>query len=362
MTGNAASQVAPPTFGRAIYYPYFQVQDINWLKAALLYWDEISCIVPQGYDAGNPEELKPAEGLILAVDPKPYTDCAEVAFRRSILPLVEQRDQPAGQTMLNAVVKTLGDNCAWVHANKMTGDLRYALEQRGILHRGADEQMFLDHGLDALYMICLAQEMGRATHRPPLTDAREYAQCQSLLLFAGEPVGRSLASDEQASGDTSMLVELGIAMPSPEQLANISLHNIVQYHSIRGDERRAFRQAAEAILAKTSEITDPTGLADYLNYQKRDIEKQISDYRKTLDELNLGDVESALKVSSPAWLATAGSLAGGFDTIVAGILAGLGIVVSAVAWWAKVRQARRRAVASCPWHYWMDTRRRFGRQ
>jgi hypothetical protein len=50
MTG-AARHVDTPAFGRALYYPYFRVQDVNWLKAALLYWDEISCIVPENYTA-----------------------------------------------------------------------------------------------------------------------------------------------------------------------------------------------------------------------------------------------------------------------------------------------------------------------
>ena len=34
------------SFGVALYYPYINVQDINWLKCSLLYWDKMRRIVP----------------------------------------------------------------------------------------------------------------------------------------------------------------------------------------------------------------------------------------------------------------------------------------------------------------------------
>lgn len=360
MTGQAAPQANAPTFGRGLYYPYFRVQDVNWLKAALLYWDEISCIVPQDYDPGNPEPLKPAEEFILALDPSPYTQRAEATFRQHVLPVAEQRDRPEAQAMLDDVARALGDRHVWVHANKMTGKLRQELEHRGLLREDVDGRMFLSDGFDALYMICLAKEMGLATRRPPLTDAKEYAECQALLQFGGE-VAPSSVRGNQGEADSSMLVQLGIAMPSPEQLASVSLEAIVQHHRTREGERRAFRQSVQETAAMASGIADPTALGDYLNDQTRDIKNQIGNYRKTLDELKVGAVESALKISSPAWLTTAGSLAGGLGDQVSGILAGLGIAVSAIAWWATVRRERRQAMASCPWHYWLDTRRRFER-
>jgi len=300
MTGHTESQVGAPTFGRGLYYPYFHVQDVNWLKAALLYWDEISCIVPQGYDPGNPEELRPAEEFILTVDPKPYTDRAEATFRQHVLPLAEQRDHPEAQAMLAAVAETLGERHVWIHANKMTGELRQELEQRGILREDADQRMFLSDGFDALYMICLAKEISQATRRPPLTDAKEYAECQAILQFDGEPVASSSIRGDHGNAEASMLVELGIAIPSPDQLAPVSLETIVEHHRTREAERRAFRQSVEEIAATASGIADPAALDDYLTDRRRDIENRIGNYRKTLDELNVGAVESALKISSPA--------------------------------------------------------------
>jgi hypothetical protein len=178
-----------------------------------------------------------------------------------------------------------------------------------------------------------------------------------LLQFEADvPTTRPAKVDK---GDSSVLVQLGVAMPSPRQLTNVSLESIVEHHRKRAAERRAFRQAVEEITAKAADMTDPTALGDYLTERRRDMEQRVSAHRETLDELNVGAVESALKISSPAWIASAASWAGGFDGHVVGVLAGVGLTISAIAWWANVRRDRRQAVADCPWHYWMDTRQRF---
>lgn len=358
MTRNDTQQHGARSFGRAIYYPFFSIQDVNWLKAALLYWDEISCIVPHGYTTTEPEELKPAGEFTLSLDPRPYTKRAEVVFRQSILPLVEQSDQTQGQAMLKSVADAIGDRRGWVHANKMTQGLRGELEGRGILQHGPDQRMFLDQGFDALYMTCLAKEMGIATSRPPLTDAKEYAACEALLQFGADPPAENLEAD-QAGGP--FLIQLGIALPSPQQLAHIPLETIVEHHRKRQDERRAFRRAVEAITAEVSEVTDPTALTDRLTDQKRAIETQVANYRKTLDEINDQAIASVLDISVPAWGMTAVGASVLAGTGVGVVLAGLGLTIKVVKWWAKVRHDRREAVASCPWHYWMDTQREFER-
>lgn len=38
------------TFSNALYYPTIDIQDLNWLKTALLFWDSISTIVPESLD------------------------------------------------------------------------------------------------------------------------------------------------------------------------------------------------------------------------------------------------------------------------------------------------------------------------
>lgn len=38
-----------PAFTRALYYPFIDIQNSDWLKTAVLFWDCISTIVPESH-------------------------------------------------------------------------------------------------------------------------------------------------------------------------------------------------------------------------------------------------------------------------------------------------------------------------
>jgi hypothetical protein len=359
MTDDALVRHSGNSFGTALYYPFISISDVNWLKSTLLYWDDISCIVPDGHQPEIAEEMKPAEDLVQALSPWNYAEAAEAAFRRTVLPLTEPDAPPEGKTLLSAVASRLAGRKIWIYIDKMTGNLRHELEGRGLLHT-RDDKMFLSEGLDALYMICLSNVMANATGRPPLTDATEYAECQALLQFSDASTPRSAG---QRLEHGSVLARLGFAMPSSADLAGIPLGQIVRYHEKRQAERRAFRKVVEETTARASELADSVALNDFLNECRRDIEEQISDYRKSLDEIGVGSFSSVLDVSVPLW---AGSVGGAVAILnpaagaAAGLVAaGIGISIKLIAWWANVRGERRLARSGCPWHYWMDTKAEF---
>lgn len=62
---------------KALYFPYINLPDNNWLYLMLLYWDQLSSIVPSAY-IYNPEELSPhmptlmREGLVIPVHPQDF--------------------------------------------------------------------------------------------------------------------------------------------------------------------------------------------------------------------------------------------------------------------------------------------------
>ena len=45
------------SFGHALYYPHIDLTNKNWLKHALLFWDEISRIVPGTFTPSDSEEI-----------------------------------------------------------------------------------------------------------------------------------------------------------------------------------------------------------------------------------------------------------------------------------------------------------------
>ncbi len=62
----------PIAHWRAVYYPYLEIDDTNWIKTAALYYDHIDRIVPEGYTPKDNRTVKALNnhfGLITNIDP-----------------------------------------------------------------------------------------------------------------------------------------------------------------------------------------------------------------------------------------------------------------------------------------------------
>ena len=66
------------SFGKALYYPYIQIQDSNWLKLSLLYFDGIRRIIPSYISPQDSPAIRRVvdEGLLEATTPEAYRDAA----------------------------------------------------------------------------------------------------------------------------------------------------------------------------------------------------------------------------------------------------------------------------------------------
>jgi hypothetical protein len=56
---------------RVLYYPWLDVHHIGWLKTALLYWDEVSTLVPEGVTVGRQHRETQAAAEAEALTPLP---------------------------------------------------------------------------------------------------------------------------------------------------------------------------------------------------------------------------------------------------------------------------------------------------
>jgi hypothetical protein len=73
------------TYGKALYYPHIQIQDENWLKLALLYWDGLRRIVPDSVVPNDSNAVRALvdEGILENTSPERYLEEAEKQFLKS---------------------------------------------------------------------------------------------------------------------------------------------------------------------------------------------------------------------------------------------------------------------------------------
>lgn len=332
-------------FGIALYYPFINVQDIEWLKGTLLYWDAIRCIAPEQHYFTDEIKYLSDEGVIVATNPKPYSTDASVVFAQKIQKYCHNQGE------LDAKVRNYFEERfpelkdVSIHGDKFREEIFREMSCKVILGRfegGKSKFYRAQPYITTLYLIVLATEMSKKINAPMLTDIPGLAGLGQYVLWSDNIVPSETQQD-------SILMQLDIDFPASGQLVKLSFDDILRFRQQRKDERRRFRKAVEEIRCKAQELDDPNALADYLNEQKQEIQQSLNDHNKTLSEIGITNFVSGLNVSCPALIGTAvGVCLDSVNTVLASIG---GICLSLAKWRAQVSKAIRDETKKCPWHY-----------
>src|SRR5258708_7009417 len=154
-------QVVQPI--KALYYPRIQFASVGWLRAALLYWEGVLRILPEGFAPWDPPEVHELAtlGLIEDLSPAPYR---RRAAERFVAILERQFRKPGGWSPeSSAEASTL------VHVDMMEQGLLRELQARG-LAAVAREWATMPAEIAKLYEMALANEAGQELHAAPATD------------------------------------------------------------------------------------------------------------------------------------------------------------------------------------------------
>ena len=346
MNNEEINIVAPDSvqnnYGVALYYPFINVQDIDWLKSALLYWDHIRCITPSSDYFKDDIKYLHDEGIIIATNPKDYSTNASVKFVR------EMQKYCHNQGELDIKVRNYLEERfpelknVTIHSDKLDERLFQEMGHKVVLGHFVDGVGRFYQArpyISALYLITLASEMSKKIHVPMLTDVLGLEEIGSYILWSGAIIPENISQ-----GD--ILTQMNIPYPSVEDLERLSFDDIIRFRRGRNDERRRFRNTIEEIRCQSQSINDPNALADFFNAKKQEIQQTIDDHKRTLRDIGIKHFTSSIKVSWPSL--PIGQLAG----CTAGILSAIGLVGISLAYnKTSISQEYRKAIKDCPWHY-----------
>jgi hypothetical protein len=332
-------------FGVALYYPFINVQNLDWLKCSLLYWDSIRCITPSSDYFEDDIKYLFDEGLIIPTSPKEYSTDASVYF----VSKMQKYCHNQGELDIKAR-KYLDKNFPelknlTLHDEKLNEKIFREMGHKVILGQFVDGDSRFYHAqpyISALYLMTLAREMSNKIRAPMLTDVVGLSGLGQHILWSDTIIPEETNQD-------NILMQLNIDFPSSEQLAKLSFDDILIFNRKRIDERRRFRNAVENIRSESQKIEDPNALADYLNDQKQDIQQAIHNHQKSLRDIGIKDFTSTIKAAWPSLLAIPiGAVAGASVGVLSAlVLSGLSIAYSKTA----ISQEKRKAINDCPWHY-----------
>ena len=237
---------------RVIYYPYINVPRSEWFSRAVLYWDEIGCILPSGYEPrGHPTRGRPAVqryaftselaqcGLVKFVDPDlalfeipDFVDDFVSLLDRSYVISPDDALDPRHSISIN------------VHEGKLGPEVFDALASRGLVdaaRRQPGGWIPVERTTAELYVAYLAARLGALPQlqMTPITDERE-----SLKAFLDMPGVLPADGAEPAVEVREVLLEALLPAPThaePRELAAFKQGHEQQLRRLRRRVEREVR-------------------------------------------------------------------------------------------------------------------------
>jgi len=275
---------------QALHYPSIEFTDLDAVKRALLVWDRIHRIVPEGYQPNDSSEIVTAVQcdaiMNLSVDAHEKSAAAQ-----RFLDFHYLRNNPNVSLTWPAGFST--ETFTRINPEKIDAKLLPLFEQ---LARRLTADGFLEvpHELAGGYMFYLATSVAERRTLNLTTDSSDYWAVGTY--FANDGCFTDLVYDEHAD---SYLANLAIDDLLPKDLASVDLEKLLRFREETVELRNDFQHELELLRLEISRCNNKEH-ARYIvgDFVKR-FEKAKDEYRKTMTFFRKADVCSLFSVGLP---------------------------------------------------------------
>lgn len=298
------------SFGHALYYPHINLTNKNWVKHALLFWDNISRIVPQSVEPSDGDDIikiKYESGFIKDYRPERWdTSHAFHEFTRELRPIIEsdpffhdrffererhrrnyERDYHDRRRFFSEMVQTSG---TYIHVEKMEPRLKEYLFELGLAVPGQyewEDWVKIDNEIGLLYMTYFAKSISKNKSLPIVTDVEKSF---SASLYFESPINSDYNNQfEYKLGN--LLIETIV----PKNINDVPLDKILDIRRKYDGERTAFFYEVSNLSNSIIGLDSGSALKDALNHHSKIILRET----KHLEQLyNTHKIETASKFLS----------------------------------------------------------------
>ena len=317
-----AKKTAISTKRSILYYPTINIPTNSWLRNSLLYWDEVSSIVPQDYNDNKliklssdieflmKEELfKPIRPDRLIYDGNNWE--AMNNFKMEFLETVEapefknllKRSQQQAFRIHGAKIPKSGmiAKGGRIHRDKMSDDIYYFLKEKKLAKKDSQhpEWMLFEGNTALLYMSILAKYLAYTANDLTVigTDYRIYER------FNFKPISGS-------NGTHVASVDFRGLIPSPTN--KVSIKDIVSFKRKREPNLTAFRKLLLDAEKKLSQTKSNQEAKEIIVSFQEDLKKGLIDmasvFRDSKIDLIFKSLKSLVNYKSSTLVASAAVL------------------------------------------------------
>lgn len=263
----------------ALYYPYIQFRNPAWLRRAILQWEQIARVVPQGYEGVDPPrwwpeqredlDLLTGEDLVRDVRPEPrlgpitalwaellakHGDALAARYR---VPGRAGHADPDGSRGFGPDARAI-PGVAWILESQVDPALAATMRQLA-LAVDSGGWIGMDEQIVAAYMTSLANELIRGTTVETITD-----EARHLRLFglnSQDALHDALLGGVRpnATSDAEMLVmTLAVETVCPKDLDHLPMGVVVDLRRKTDEGRRRFKAGIQGMIDEIHEMEGAT--------------------------------------------------------------------------------------------------------
>lgn len=323
----------------ALYYPTIEFADYEWLWTAALLWDRIYRIVPGGYepqDCENVRALTAGGEIGIPIQPDKYAGDLGKEFIAKV---------KSGEWSAAALESEIPKEYARLHEDKVDVKLRKLIIARG---SGAahGKWLYVPTGFEALYMTYLANHISEANGLQLLSDSTAAWTGSTYFRYDGD------VQDYPSDQYVQQLAVLVVRDFLPEDILDIGADDILRFREKYRYERQRFMDAIRKGAGTLAGCDDPRIARDHVEDIKRDIESSLTDYKKTIESLNIAGWTGIKCISFPVATKVAAEISGtALDPSTLLVVSGLGIALGLVSGLADWRQKRKKLEKECDYSY-----------
>jgi hypothetical protein len=290
---------------QALYYPRAEAVTAAWLKAALLYWERVLRMVPDGVALEDDDEVRELEsaGLVRNVSPTPFREVAGRRFEEERLDDLLSREGAAtgaGPSDGNGDFDPipLSEMCDPIPLSEMDEGLVSRLKARKLLQiEGARARLPAEVALQyRCALVCTAgDELAAApvAERGPLDVACAHPGLRRPGRTAGAP----------ANGFA--WARLALPFPAPGAMVTLSPARLIELRSEYAAQRRAFRTLVQERAASIFALSSPEAIRSHLDDFAKEVREQTQAQREMLDSKRIRAIRALFGISGPLSITTA---------------------------------------------------------
>jgi hypothetical protein len=288
----------------AMYYPRIEFPSVGWVKAALLYWDSLIRIVPDGMTPRDPPEVQQLVDarLIRNISPAPFRASASDVFGVRLEDLLQARKGKPIEDEWCAG-DSAEDTARLVHLTQMERGLARELEGRKLL-TASGEWARMSPAVARLFQITMATEAAQQLVAAPVTDSPACDVAAAYFAVA------KVASDPgSVAPDGLRFARLHLPFPSPDAAARIPVAAIIELRSKYANARQTLRQTIQQRAAEIATLPSEEAIRRHIEALARDLCDELDLQRAHLRAARVKDAWTVIGVSAPVSAVSTGALA-----------------------------------------------------